>query len=166
MTAGRPLTLPSLIKEYDFEKLAKQERHARTRIRLIAFAHLKKGKRIREVAEAMGVHETTIGGWIRNFKKDGIESLKEKKGRGAKRKIPEEQSQAFKEAVLQLQAGRKGGRIRGEDVLTLMKEKFGIECHLDTAYESLKRANLVWITSRSKHPKADEEQQETFKKTF
>jgi predicted transcriptional regulator len=73
MPAGRPLTLPSFIHDYDFEKLAKQERHARTRMRLIAFAYLKKGKRIREAAEAVGVHETTIGGWIRSFKKEGIE---------------------------------------------------------------------------------------------
>jgi transposase len=166
MPAGRPLTLPSSIHDYDFEKLAKQERHARTRMRLIAFAHLKKGKRIREAAEAVGVHETTIGGWIRNFKKEGIEGLKEKEGRGAKRKIAEAQSEAFREAVLQLQADKKGGRIRGQDVLTLMREKLGIECHLDTAYETLKRADLVWITSRSKHPKADEEQQEAFKKTL
>jgi transposase len=133
-------------------------------MRLIAFTHLKKGKRIREAAEAVGVHETTLGGWIRNFKKEGIEGLKEKEGRGAKRKITEAQTQAFRESVLQLQADKKG--IRGQDVLNLMKEKLGIECHLDTAYETLKRADLVWITSRSKHPKADEEQQEAFKKTL
>ncbi len=166
MPAGRPLTLPGSIQDYDFEKLAKQERHARTRMRLIAFAHLKKGKRIREAAEAVGFHETTLGGWIRNFKKEGIEGLKEKEGRGAKRKVPEAQSQAFREAVLQLQADKKGGRIRGQDVLNLMREKLGIECHLDTAYETLKRADLVWVTSRSKHPKVDEEQQEAFKKTL
>jgi hypothetical protein len=35
-------------------------------------------------------------------------------------------SEAFREAVLQLQADKKGGRIRGQDVLNLMREKLGI----------------------------------------
>jgi hypothetical protein len=122
-SAGHPLKLPPSIQDHDFEKLAKQERHARTQMRLMAFAHLKKGKRIRETAEAVGVHETTMGGWIRNVKKEGIEGLKEKEGRGAKRKVAETQSEAFREAVLQLQADKKGGRIRGQDVLNLMREK-------------------------------------------
>ncbi len=87
MPAGRPLTLPGSIQDYDFEKLAKQERHARTRMRLIAFAHLKKGKRIREAAEAVGFHETTLGRWIRNFKKEGIEGLKKKKVEELKEKF-------------------------------------------------------------------------------
>lgn len=63
-----------------------------------------------------------------------------------------------------MQANRKGGCIRGRDVLTLMKEKLGINCSLDTDYESLKRANFVWITSRSKHPNSSQEDLEDFKK--
>jgi hypothetical protein len=66
-----------------------------------------------------------------------------------KRKIPKEQEELFRASILESQANRKGGRIRGSDVLTLMKEKLGVDCSLDTAYESLKRANFVWITSRS-----------------
>lgn len=72
---------------------------------------------------------------------------------------------AFRQAVLELQKGRKGGRIRGTDVLELMKTKYGIDPSLRTVYDTLKRADLVWITGRSIHPKADLEAQETFKKT-
>ena len=44
MPAGRPLKLPKAIQEYDFSLLAKKEKHARTRIRLLGLDHLKKGK--------------------------------------------------------------------------------------------------------------------------
>lgn len=164
MPAGRPLKLPKTIQEYDFSLLAKKEKHARTRIRLLGLDHLKKGKTARETAEFLCVHENSVKRWLKSFVDEGLEGLKEKIGRGAKRKIPKNQEEMFRSSILELQANLNGGRIRGSDVLQLMKEKLGINCSLDTAYESLKRANFVWITSRSKHPNADEEAQDEFKK--
>ncbi len=164
MTAGRRLNLPKTMYDHDFALLAKKEKHARTRIRLLGLEQLKNGKTARETAELLCVHENTVKRWLKSFSKNGLEALKEGVGRGAKRKIPKEQEEIFRSAILELQARRKGGRIRGSDVLSLMKEKFGIDCSLDTAYESLKRANFVWITSRSKHPHASQEEQEDFKK--
>lgn len=165
MAAGRPLKLPSNFKEHDFVQLARQEKNARARIRYIGLDNLQKGKGIKEVSRILSVHENTVKNWVKRFRKKGVEGLKEQPGRGAKRKVPKEHEQIFREAVLELQANRKGGRIRGSDVLELMRKKLGIDCCLDTAYESLKRANFVWITSRSRHPKADEEAQQAFKKT-
>jgi hypothetical protein len=46
-----------------------------------------------------------------------------------------------------------------------MQTKYGIDPTLKTVYNTLKRANLVSITGRSIHPKADLEAQEAFKKT-
>ena len=76
-----------------------------------------------------------------------------------------EQEAAFKQAVLELQDNRKGGRIRGKDIMELMKEKYRINSCLNTVYNTLKRVDLVWITGRSVHPKVDVEAQEAFKKT-
>jgi transposase len=166
MTAGRRLNLPKTMSEHDFASLAKKEKHARTRIRLLGLDHLKKGRTARETAELLCVHENSVKRWLKNFSERGLKGLKEAHGRGAKRKIPKEQEEAFRTSILELQANRNGGRIRGSDVLAFMKEKLGIECSLDTAYETLKRANFVWITSRSKHPKCNQEEQDNFKKTL
>lgn len=166
MPAGRPLHLPKTIQEHDFSILARKEKHARTRIRLLGLDHLKKGKTARETAEFLCVHENSVKRWLKNFTDQGLKGLKERLGRGAKRKIPKDQEEAFRTSILELQANRKGGRIRGSDVLGLMKDKLGIDCSLDTAYESLKRANFVWITSRSKHPNSDQEEQDDFKKNL
>ncbi|MGK5593726.1 MAG: helix-turn-helix domain-containing protein [Parachlamydiaceae bacterium] len=164
MTAGRRLNLPKTIHDYDFALLAKKEKHARTRIRLLGLEQLKNGKTAREVALHLCVHENTVKRWLNSFSKQGLDGLKEGIGRGAKRKVSKDQEEIFRASILKLQANRKGGRIRGRDVLTLMKEKLGINCSLDTAYESLKRANFVWITSRSRCPNSSHEDQEDFKK--
>ena len=90
---------------------------------------------------------------------------KNRKGRGAKYKLPLSEEEAFRKAVLELQDKKKGGRIKGTDVLRLMEEKFSIKCSLQSVYNTLRRVDLVWISGRSKHPKADFQAQEAFKKT-
>jgi transposase len=165
MPAGRPLLLPQTIHNHDFALLAKTENHSRTRVRLLGLHNLQKGKGLRETAEILGVHEQSVKSWLTRFSKDGLEGLREQKGRGNKRKLSEEHQEVFQEAILELQANCHTGRIRGADVLKLMREKLGINCCLDTAYETLKRAQFVGIKAHSQHPKADEAEQEDFKKT-
>ncbi|MCB1109532.1 MAG: winged helix-turn-helix domain-containing protein [Chlamydiia bacterium] len=46
----------------------------------------------------------------------------------------------------------------------IVHRKYGVNPSLNTVYNALKRADLVWVTGRSIHPKADLEAQETFKK--
>ena len=123
MKRGRPLTLPSDFQEYDFSQLAKKEQHARTRIRYIGLANLQKGKSAKEVSQLLSVHVNTVKNWLNSFREKGLAGVQEQAGRGAKRKLGKEQEEAFRKAVLELQANRNGGRIRGLDVLELMKEK-------------------------------------------
>lgn len=153
------------IEEYNFDKLSKTEGSPRERRRYLAFAHIREGKNFTETAAAVRVKLRSLMKWIERFKLEGIEGLKDKPGRGAKPFLPPEHRVAFKHAVLELQEKRSGGRIRGKDVLTLMQEKYGVNPSLSTVYDTLKRADLVWITGRSIHPKADKEAQEAFKKT-
>lgn len=164
-----PLKLSTLLEEiqkHDFKKLSKSLSHPREKIRLLAFAHLKDGKSVQEAAQAVKTNRNSLYIWLRNFKKNGINGLKEKGGRGVKPKIPPSESEAFRNAVLDLQKGRPGGRIKGQDVLDMMKSKFGVTCTKRSAYNHLKRANLVWVSARSQHPNADPLKQEEFKKNF
>jgi hypothetical protein len=52
----------------------------------------------------------------------------------------------------------------GADVLALMKEKYNFEITFSNVYNTLKRADLVWIKGPLIHPKANVEVQESFKK--
>jgi len=158
--------LPKELFEHDFTSLSKKEPHARTRLRFLVLSHLKDERSITKVSNKLRVSRTAIHKWLRRLTTEGINGLREKKGRGPHFKFPVEQHEIFKQAVLELQHNRNGGRIRGEDVLKLMKKKFKVNCSIDTAYRTLSRVNLVWITGRSKHPKTNIEKQESFKKTL
>jgi len=162
---GKKTQLPKTINSYDFGALAKKEPNARVRLRFIGLAHLQDGNSVTATAKMCRVQRSTIYDWLHRFKYGGLEALQDKEGRGCKPKLPKDQHQVFKEAVLELQNHRPGGRIKGLDVMKLMQEKLGIKCSLDTVYRALARVDLVWISARSKHPKTDPIAQETFKKT-
>jgi transposase len=160
------ILIPEELKKHDFTKLYKSAKHPREKNRFLALSHFKEGKAPREIAELLRVTRNTVYTWIRNFKTHGIEGIKEKPGRGKKSFIPDNETAAFRAAVLELQEGRSGGVIIGKDVLQLMQDKYGIKCSLKSAYNHLKRARLVWISARSRHPNANPEAQEEFKKNF
>ena len=162
---GRKTSQIEDVQRYDFDKLANTTGNARERRRFVAFAHIREGKTFTETAIAVRVKLRTLMNWVKKFKTERLEGLKDKPGRGAKPFLPEGHRAAFRQAVLELQEKKTGGRVRGSDVLELMKTKYGVDPSLRTVYDTLKRADLVWITGRSIHPKADLEAQEAFKKT-
>lgn len=149
----------------DFEDLLKTQGNPRERRRYLAFAHLRDGKSFTETAMMVKVQLRTLMNWVQNFRQRGIEGLKDQPGRGAKPHLSDDALEAFRHSVLELQAGRIGGRIKGRDILKLMEEKFGVRPSRSSLYDTLKRADLVWITGRSQHPKANVEAQDAFKKT-
>ena len=163
---GRNAQIPESVFAHDFSKLSKKEGHARTRQRFLALSHLQDGATITDVANYVKVSRSTVYDWINRLEKEGLDGLQEKGGRGATPKLAKEHHEAFKQSVLELQDSRIGGRIRGSDVLDLMREKFGVDCSIDTVYRTLARVDLVWISGRSKHPKSDLQAQEDFKKTL
>jgi transposase len=161
---GRKAEIIEGITQYNFDKLSKTQGNPRERKRYLAFAHINDGKSFTEAAAAVRIKLRTLMNWVKRFRVKGIDGLKDQPGRGAKSYLPPNERAAFRAAVLELQQKRSGGRVRGSDVLVLMKEKYNVEPTLSTVYNTLKRADLVWITGRSIHPKADAETQENFKK--
>ena len=127
--------------------------------------HLQAGKEYDEIALYLGVSKETVKDWIKRFRKDGLEGLKESPRSGAKRKLLRSQNAEFKASVLALQEEREGGRITGMDIQTLLQDKFQVNCVLSSVYNYLHRVDLSWITVRSKHPKQDQDKQDAFKKT-
>ena len=59
-----------------------------------------------------------------------------------------------------------GGRLRGEDIIQLVKDEWGVEYTLSGIYRLMKAIGMSWVSTRSKHPKQDEQAQQQFKKTL
>ena len=163
---GRKAEAIKDLEQYDFDKLSKTQGNPRERKRYLAFAHIRDGNSFTEAAAAIRIKLRTLMNWVKRFKERGIDWLLDQAGRGAKPFLSLEDRASFKQSVLELQKKIPGGRVRGSDVLELMKEKYNVEPTLSTVYNTLKRADLVWITGRSIHPQTDIEAQENFKKNF
>lgn len=134
------------------------------RIRLLALGHIASGKTKTEVATMFQVTFPALREWLTRFISGGIEALQERPGRGRKRKLPAEKEEEFRQKVEELQETREGGRVRGQDVQVLLKEKFSVDHALPSVYHVLERCGLSWISARSKHPKSDALAQDDFKK--
>src|SRR5512142_1543101 len=139
----------------DFFRLAKKEPRPRTRIRLLALGNLESGKTKTEVAAMFQVSFPTLRTWLVRFIAEGVKGLQDRGGKGRKRKLSSEQEEDFRQRVEELQENREGGRVRGQDVQLLLKEKFCVDHALPSVYHVLERCGLSWISSRSKHPKSD-----------
>lgn len=61
---------------------------------------------------------------------------------------------------------REGRRLKGAEIVKILKEQFGADYTLSGVYDLPARLNIVWITVRSKHPKADLEKQKDFQHRF
>lgn len=154
------------LRGIDFFGLASKEPHPRSRVRLLALGNLREGRGKPTTAKMFGISQISLRKWLLRFLKNGVDGIKEKKRSGRKKKLNTEQEENFREQVERLQADREGGRIRGQDIQVLLKEKFSVDHALPSVYHVLERCGLSWVSARSKHPKSDPVAQEDFKKNF
>lgn len=156
--------LPECFNKFDFEKLYKNERNPNTKERLLALQHLKEGKSKIEVGRILKRARRTIGEWYKRFIDRGIEGLINQPRSGRNPNLLKENQKAFLKELDKLQSEKVGGRIVGEDIKQMLQEKFNADYHVNSVYRLLDKLDIVWITGRSIHPKADSKKQEKFKK--
>ncbi|MGA8165305.1 MAG: winged helix-turn-helix domain-containing protein [Waddliaceae bacterium] len=139
----------SKLEGVDFFRLAKKEPHPRVRMRLLALGHLRKRKEKMEAANMFQISLTSLRQWLLRFLKNGISGLQEENLHGRKKKLPIEKEEKFRQEVEALQEAREGGRIRGQDIQILLKEKFRVDYALPSVYDVLKRCGLRQLRTRS-----------------
>jgi len=143
-------------QEIDFASLAKKEKSGRVRVRFLALSNLQRGMSHRKTAKMLQVSAVSINNWVNRFKKAGLEGLQDKAlGRGRNQMLPKNKEEELKELVLKAQKNLTGGRLIGDDIIELVKKKYGITYSSSGIYHLLHRIGLVWISSRSQHPKSN-----------
>jgi len=152
--------------DIDFLSLSKKEKKPRVRIRLLGLAHIKDGASYRKTAKMLKVSLVSVQNWANRFKKSGLKGLNDQEGSGCKPLFPQEKEEELKRLILEKQSKKSGGRLTGTDIKKIVNDDFGVKCALRTVYDLLHKIGLVWISSRSKHPKNDKKAQEDFKKNF
>ncbi|WP_375359010.1 helix-turn-helix domain-containing protein [Candidatus Tisiphia endosymbiont of Neophilaenus lineatus] len=160
------LILPQGFEGHDFIKMMKHEPHGRNRIRLLAMYHLQLGKSFKAISEIVKSHWKTVQSSLRRFRNHGFEGLFESQRSGAPRKINSIQESAIFDKINTLSESKTGGYITGKELHIMLVEEYGAKCAVKTVYNTMHRLGFSWITSRSMHPKSNQETQNRYKKTF
>ena len=154
-------------KLFQFLKYYKKNRSMKFIVRCLACHYIQQGKSYEEISKIVKYSRQTIGEWVKMYNEGGIDKmLSIRKGRGRKARIKNDKKAEFNQFVIQLQKDRNGGRIIGEDIVSMIKEKYNESYSVSGVYKLLKRMDMSWVSGRSVHTKSNLEVQETFKKTF
>ena len=113
---------------------------------------------IQEVAKVYGVSRNTITKWIKHISNMDLEKLKAPKERRKPTKLNDEQMVEIKALIEQ------DSNITSKAIKIKIKELYGIDVGITTAYRIIKRLNYSYITPRPRHYKQDKEKVEEFKK--
>jgi transposase len=74
---GRRAEIIKGITQYNFDKLSKTKGNPRERKRYLAFAHISSGKSFTEAADAIRTKLRTLMNWVKRFREQGIDGLKD-----------------------------------------------------------------------------------------
>ena len=148
----------------DFLKLIRTTTDARMRTRILAVSHFVEGKNRTQIAQFLKVSRTSVNRWVAAYLKDGLDGLAEKQHTGRPSRLTEEQLSRLKQYITSNAVKAEGGRLQGTDIIEFIQQEFGLSYSLSGVYKLLRKLDLVWITTRSKHPRQSPEAQKTFKK--
>jgi transposase len=128
--------------------------------------HLQLGKSFKAISAIVRAHWKTVQSWLRRFRKSGFEGLFESQRSGAPRKLNTLQESALYDKISILSGSNTGGYITGKELHNILLKEYDAKCALRTVYNTIHRLGFSWITSRSMHPKSNQETQNAYKKTF
>jgi transposase len=91
----------------------------------------KSGWKQKAIAEALGIVESTVSGWVQKGNAGGVEALRDQSGRGRKPKLSDEQRKKLPEL---LECGAESYGFRGDiwtnpRVAQVIRREFGISYH-------------------------------------
>lgn len=153
-------------KKEDIKRMAKNEKQANVRVRLLGVQMFLEGKRLVKIGEILNVAYRTVKKWVDKFIKNGVEGLRDASGRGKKQLFPKDKQEELANEIEKMREEKKGGRLAVKEIQERIETKWQVKYGIHGVYQLLKKCRIVWITARSKHPKSDPQVQEEFKKNF
>jgi transposase len=118
-------------------------------------------------AEICGMDRQTLRDWVHRYNAEGLAGLCDRKRPGARSKLTAEQTAALVKLV---EAGPDAAvhgvvRWRRVDLRDQLERQFGVVLHERSVGKVLKRLGYRRLSVRPRHPEADGQAQEAFKKT-
>jgi transposase len=135
------------------------------RIRLQAVLLAKQGRTAEEIAAALDASRRPVQEWVRRYNQSGVEGLRRRPGQGRREKLSLEERERLCARIET--APREEDEVctlRGNDIQRILQKEFGKLYHLNGVYALLHRLGYSCLMPRPRHPKADPDAQEVFKK--
>lgn len=149
----------------ELRREARSQTDARMRIRLQAIVLAKQGRTAEEIAEALDASRRPVQEWVRRYNQGGVDGLRRRPGQGRREKLSLEQRERL---CARLEAGPREEdevcTLRGKNIQRILQEEFGKLYHLNGVYALLHRLGYSCLMPRPRHPKADPQAQDAFKK--
>lgn len=162
----KPLKVTYPITSKEMAHLVRTEKDGRVRQRLIAIKFILQGQSIPLVAKRMGIAERPLRKWLHRFNQEGPSGLCDAPRSGQPPKLKPKQIELFKQRI------RKGVTeqdnvcsLSGKDLQRILQKEFNAHYSLGGTYFLLHRLGFSCLCPRPRHPQADSEAQETFKKS-
>jgi transposase len=146
---------------------AGRTKDARAGRRMLAIALVLEGVDRKTAAETCGMDRQTLRDWVHRYNAEGLAGLSNRRSPGRQPRLTPAQKA---ELAAWVEAGpdpQLDGvvRWRRKDLQARLAARFGVELHERTVGKQLAALGYRRLTVRPRHPKADPEAQEAFKKT-
>ena len=144
--------------------------NASLKLRYLVVLKFYEGHSRTSIAKILNVSRRLVNEWITKYLSGGFDALALKIATGQPSRLSPQQKIQLKKYVLDHAVKVQGGRLMGKDIQKYIQESFDVNYCVRNIYRLMKALDIVWITSRSKHPKhpkhpkQDLVAQEVFKK--
>jgi len=163
---GLPLKITCQITSKEIANLVRTEKDGRVRQRLRAMKFISQGQTIPQVAKRMDIAQRPLRKWLHRFNKHGPSGLCDTPRSGQPPKINTKQIEKFKRRIRQGVTEQDNiCSLRGKDLQKILQKEFNAQYSLGGTYFLLHRLGFSCLCPRQRHPQADIQAQETFKKS-
>ena len=107
-------------------------------------AYLKEGRSKAQVSQLTFTAPDRVYAWLKRFREQGIEGLREKPRSGKPGLLDRSAYDALQQKIEDSQSSLSGGRLRGEDIIQLVKDEWGVEYTLSGIYRLMKAIGMSW----------------------
>ena len=145
------------------ESLAAGERDAPRHLKLRALILARRGWTAPRIAEALGKSPRTIQQWVGDYNRAQLDGLTDRRG-GNHRYLTDDQETELAAYLDETGADPERGVRHAAELIPWIEQQFGKLYTLKGLYDLLHRLGYAWLMPRPRHPGADAEAQDAFKK--
>ncbi|MBC7006430.1 transposase [Photobacterium sp. BZF1] len=126
----------------DFHQLARKEKNAQKRIRLLALAHFKDGKNRTEISRSLKVSRSSVNNWVSRYIKHGLDGLEDKPRSGRPSTLSQEQIQRLQNYIEIWNVENEDQKLTGVEINSFIKDEFQVEFEPSHIYRLMKRIGM------------------------